>query len=677
MFIYFFSLVAFLGAFLLFIIQPIAGRLTLPVFGGSSMVWTFVMLFFTAILLFGYAYVVWITKLSKRKQFLVHALAILICLIWLAVTFLGKHDLFSGVSFQDIQRTPSISLLFFLFKALAIPSFLLATTSSLVQSWYAGLNERKSPYWLYIISNLGSFAGLLAYPFLVEPHLSLKTQQEAWIFGILLYSLSMLAITFLVYKKTLRIEINPAVFKMTLNRGLAWFVLPFISTTAMLAITTHLTYEVSPIPYIWVATLGVYLLSFAVAFIERNWYPKIFFEILLLCLVAAAGSSIFKSFEANYRFIFEFSLLLLFIIDLVCHRELFARRPRPEGLSYFYLMIGAGGVGASVFSAIIAPNIFPDLWEYPFAIIASVFVAVFVLLKSKQAILRFFSILLGVATVGIYIWFYVQTQSRLYGGYEVSTLVKLRNFYGVSRVLKRGNEEPYVLQLVNGQIIHGDQTMAISTEYEPSTYYTRDSGLGLAILGSPNRLKKLPMKIGVIGLGAGTAAAYCGKGDAIRFYEINPQVITVAQEYFTYLSNAEKVGCTVNLVPGDARISLERELKEGKNNEYDVLAVDAFTDDSIPTHLLTSEAIDLYLSHIKPQGAIAIHISNKFLDFTKVLKPMAEAKGLYYQEVNTPKALWALLSMYPLGKDSLIPTGPFPLKHWTDEYSNIFQIFRK
>lgn len=664
-----FPATTFLGAFLLFVAEPMTGKLVLPIFGGSAMVWVTVMLFFTTILFFGYGYVVWLRRLEKKIQFFIH-----ICL--LIISLVGTVFGYLRFTSDTLLTNPILSLLYILISNFALPTFVLATTSVLLQCWYSDLYRLKSPYWLYIVSNAGSLFGLLLYPFLIEPFLSIKTQWEIWIGGFLLFCVLMTWGTVLFYKNVSEKNVKRLSYKATPILRFTWFVLPFISTAAMLSFTTQLTSQVSPIPFVWVATLGVYLLSFVFAFIDTKWYPKWFFEILLLCLVPIVGLLAYGLLAVGYLVVFCFYLFFLFVIDLVCNRALFVLRPSPEGLSNYYLLNGLGGVGASIFTAIIAPNLFTDIWEFPLVIIMAAGVAGIILIKSKFRKIRAISMPFALASGVVFIVLFLRNQDRLFGGNDVTALATMRNFYGVLHVLKKGKSEPYQIQLYNGYIIHGDQTFGVNQEFVPSTYYTRESGLGITILNHPKSIKKMPLKIGTIGLGTGTVATYCGKGSSIRFYEINPQVITVAENYFTYLSNAKKNGCNVEIVQGDGRTSLTNELKKDRKNNFDVLIVDAFTGDTIPTHLLTEEAIDLYLSNLSEEGVIAVHVSNKYLDLAPVLKSEASIKKLYFQLVEKMGASWVILSRSIFGSESFLP-GVSTVKPWTDDYSNLFQVLRK
>jgi len=357
---------------------------------------------------------------------------------------------------------------------------------------------------------------------------------------------------------------------------------------------------------------------------------------------------------------------------LVCHRELFRSRPKPEYLSIYYLIISLGGVVASIFVGIVAPKFFGGVWEYPITLAAAVLVGAFVLFRNSDLSYRIHAGVFGILVlvlIGLLFsnsWKYVE-RGRI-------TVASFRNFYGVINIFKNQDQKPFMLDLYNGDTSHGTQIIGGSDEKVPTSYYAHEEGLGWAILNHPKRVSKSTMHLGVIGLGAGTTAAYCGEGDYLRFYEINPQVIKVSKEYFTYISNAEQSGCKVEIVEGDARLSMEGELKSGQEIKFDVLAVDAFSSDNIPVHLLTSEAMDLYSNHLAEGGVIAFHISSRYFNFGPVLEAMAAEKGLYFNDIRGRNSRWVLMSSFSTGPKSYIPAKEnIKIRPWTDDYSNVLQ----
>lgn len=672
----FFSLVTFISSFLLFLVQPLVGKILLPDFGGVSSVWTTIMMFFMMILLVGYIYVVWLSKQAKRKQLFLHAIIVFVVALVTFTIFIKKNSFFSLAQIHIDNNFPVLTLVIILTQVLALPCFLLATTSTLLQSWYSKIFPNKSPFSIYIFSNLGSLLGLLSYHYLVSPYYSLNQQQFLWISGFVLYILLIyLAIFFSSGRIKKTKEAAQIVGKIKKSVFFIWFILPFISTTVMLTLTTYLTLSISPIPFVWIATLSIYLLSFILAFIEGDWYPREFYTLFMLFLVIVL--SIFSSgfLDLKYSFYLPFSLFALLIINLVLHRELFMSKPRKENLTYFYLAIALGGIAASIFTGIIAPIIFTEIIEYPLILIAVTITGIVILFKNPSSTFRLHTSIFGVVTVLLTAWLFIFSWKWTYESDNLKIISSMRNFYGIVHVLKSGNKAPYLLEIMNGNIEHGNQEIGGSQEDIPTTYFAKDSGLGIAILNHANSLKKLPLRIGVIGLGAGTTAAYCNRNSYIRFYEINPQVIDVARRYFTYLKNAENRGCKVDIIEGDARLSLTKELILGEKGKFDILAVDAFTDDSIPIHLLTAEAIKLYLFHLNVDGIIAFNVTNKSLNLWLELQTLAEKDGLYFNRITSNYSEWVLLSRYSTGSESYIPKNSI-VKEWTDNYSNILQILK-
>lgn len=669
-----FTVTTFIGGTLLFVIQPMVGKLVLPVFGGVSSVWTTVMLFFTTIVLLGYVYVVWITKRPKNIQLLVHGILIIVSLIWVGINYLSGHSFFPVSGYSPSAFIPAFSLLVLLLKTLGLPCFLLATTSALLQIWHTYSHPGKSPYWLYTVSNTGSLTGLLIYPFILEPHLTLKAQQLTWTFLFAVYGLLLFFVIYITRGAQKTVASDTKKFKIGLSRHLGWFALPFVATGAMLAFTNQITQVIAPVPFVWIATLGIYLLSFILAFVGGKWYSRKFYGLVLICLIAVL--TLFTSGFIYFRiqFVFILSLTTLFAVDLVCFKELFRRRPDAEGLGLYYLMIALGGVAASVFVGVAAPSLFPDIWEYPLVLAGATFISAFVLFRKSDSAFRIHTGVFGILIITLIAWMFFYPSKSAMGRQMFETVARFRNFYGVLQVRKSGNSLPYSVELWSGSTMHGAQTIGGSGETTPTTYYSRDSGLGYAIVNSPGSLKRDSLRIGVIGLGTGTTAAYCDKGDTIRFYEINPQVVEASRKHFTFLANAEKSGCKVEIALGDGRISLEEELSAGKKGGFDVLAIDAFTDDAIPTHLLTREAVNLYLSHLADGGILAVHITNRYFDLGPELGAIAAERGLYFNDFGTQMSRWILISGFPTGPRSYIGTlENIKTSPWTDDYSNVFE----
>lgn len=368
------------------------------------------------------------------------------------------------------------------------------------------------------------------------------------------------------------------------------------------------------------------------------------------------------------------------MMNLICHAELFRTRPAAKSLVPFYVAISLGGVIASLFCAVLAPTVFPDLWEFPLSLLFAIFVYLLVMLSESEHWLQEIQHLVISVIIMILALIQFQTLYQTEGvDPDANNIYKSRNFYGVLKISDELIESGgYYRSLVNGSILHGNQIINGTDDFVPTSYYQRDSGAGLVIDGSPQRKSKQPMRLGVIGLGSGTMAAYCQPGDYLRFYEINPEVVKLSENYFTYTAHCKKIGGMLDVILGDARLSLEKELVGGNSQKFDVLVVDAFTDDAIPIHLLTKEAIKLYSAHLADRGVLAFHISNRYLSLDKILDQESAMLGYYVNKQVTADSNWYLASPSPLKTPlvfSTVPADP-KINLWTDDYSDILQILK-
>ena len=667
-----FSCAAFIGAYLLFVVQPMVGKLLLPTFGGVSSVWTTVMLFFTGILLLGYGYVAVLNRYISRVERIIHGFVVFSAAGLIVRALFVSHGSFFGVITTPAGNLPVLPLLLLLGMSLALPCFVLATTSVLLQHWHTKLLPEKSPYYLYIISNIGSLFGLLSYPFLIEPHLTLRMQQNSWNWGFIIYVVLM-GIIIVCSRPRIRAHQTKETQVFSMNTSMiGWFLYPLVGTLAMLAFTSQLTSLVSSMPFIWVATMGVYLLSYVVAFIEGDWYPRTFYATLLLSILVVVTAFISRYIRLGYQVLLPVSLVSLFIIDFVCHRELFRIKPHPKHLSAYYFIIALGGFSASVFIGIVAPLVFPDYWEYQLVILATGIIGIYMLLTQTSRSLRIHGIVYGgfVLFISAAMFFFTSTSEK----YTYTVIKQARNFYGMHTVMRSGSGKTRTVVLMNGHTIHGLQEIGGSREGEPTTYYVRESGMGQAIQNHPKRLQNQPMHIGVIGLGVGTTAAFCNRGDYMRFYEINPQIVDISKRDFTYLTNAQKAGCTIDIVLGDARVSLQRERDSGESMKFDILVVDAFVGDTVPIHLLTKEAISLYMSRIQDGGIVAFNVGNNFLDIGAVLSANIQGEHIFMSREDSP---WFLMTRTPIsGINWTLPAVNNKIRLWTDQYSNVYEILR-
>ena len=681
-----FAVTIFLSAFLLFEVQPIVAKIILPWFGGSAAVWTTCMLFFQLVLLAGYIYADLTSRLlSPRTQGLLHTALLLLALITLP---LNPSAAWAPAGDGD----PVWRIAFVLAASVGLPYFLLSTTGPLLQAWYARAEKEALPYRLYALSNLGSMLALISYPFLVEPNFILGAQTSAWSWGFAAFALMCAALALGNLRANtqgidndehgITAPANPARPAKSLQAF--WALLAACASVLLLAITSHLTQNVAPIPFLWVLPLVLYLLSFILCFEGRGWYRRGPFVLLLVLGIAGICASILTgpSHPAIFRVIGMYAATLFFAC-MVCHGELAALKPHPRYLTSYYLMLSLGGALGGVFVALIAPRLFRDTWELPLGLTAVVALVLAVMYRDPQspmyrggARLRWaIGIVLLLSVAGVLGKSYVESGREAH--------VMLRNFYGWLRVSDAGSGIYEERRLTHGTITHGMQFMAPERSRWPTTYYGRNSGAGLAVaeLG-----RTAFLKVGVVGLGTGTFSAYGRKGDSFRMYEINPQVLALATAEFTFLRDARDAGTAVEVVLGDARLSLQAEPPQ----QFDLLVLDAFSSDSIPVHLLTREAFALYFRHLSPRGVLAVHISNRYLDLKPVLKEAARYFGKEARIVDSEaidyigvySSDWILVAQDAkiFEAESLMVSAvkfeAAPIRMWTDDFSDLYQILK-
>ncbi len=677
----------FLSAFLLFQIQPIAGKHMLPYFGGSSSVWATSLLFFTGMLFFGYLYAYLLCRLPEKKQVLVHFTVVMCATLASLAMLLAWRSLFPTMEWTIASLlSPWLQLLFALAFSIGLPYFLLSTTGPLLQYWY-GITEKREPYKLYALSNIGSFLALGSYPFLVEPNSTVPVQDGIWLGLFLVYA----ALAALVCNRFFRSQRDIPTYKSdlstdksdlyvevgTISRGrkVAWVVLAALPSFLLVATTTQITQLVAPLPLLWIVPLSLYLVTYILAF--SGYGRGVFTWFLLLAFAIAAYEYHGTGYaESTWRVISD--TLLLFFCGLYCHAQLYANRPDTRSSSLFYLCLSFGGMIGALLASVVAPLIFPDLWEFPIgialaALVAITFVPSSLASRIQPGYLRATKILLLCSIL-------VAAYSLVSEGDEREVLVRYRNFYGTALVY----QTPELKVLLNGGTIHGVQMRDAHFEFIGATYFSARSGIARAImdryLAHPDRT----LNIGITGLGAGAISAYCGSGDTYVYYEIDPSIEKVAREHFSYLSRCKGV----EVRTGDARILLEQERRRGETNDFDVLAMDAFNDDTIPVHLITKEAIQLYLEHIQEDGIIAINTSNRLLDIAPVIVSTAEELGLSWLIVITDgsdditewPSEWVLLSKNPdTFKSDTFTNLPRRIpesrpRPWTDDYSDILSV---
>ncbi len=675
----------FLSAFLLFQVQPLVGKLVLPWFGGSAGVWTTCLLFFQLLLLLGYLYAhVVVRHLSHRGQVRLHGGLLLAALLTLP---LRLHPLFRPADGAE----PLARLLALLLLTVGLPYLLLSTTGPLVQAWVA--RRGQVPYRLFALSNLASMLALLSYPLVVEPFVPLRAQSWLWSAGFVGFAV----LVFTMARRNAQAQPLEQV-KLEPEAGPAaglkvlWIVFAAVPSMLLMVVTTHLSTNVAPIPFLWVLPLALYLLSFILCFEGTRWYRRGLFLGLLPVLLALMTLSLKPNFRwvdyhvwalnaaAGWLGTVRGQVLLfsagLFVSCMMAHGELARRRPHPRFLTGFYLRISLGGALGGCFVALLAPRLFSTYLELPLSLIAAAAVAGLALVWDSGPLGRcrpfaagaWFLLALGIGfhTLGLN-----RDASRI-------TVAQDRNFYGTLAVYD--NPEQTWRTLAHGTTTHGGQFLDPAQAHNPATYYSRDSGVGLAIASLP----EAPRKLGVVGLGSGSLAAYGRPGDRIRFYEINPLVEPFARRYFTFLGQSR---AAAEVVLGDARLRLEAEPSQG----YDLLAIDAFSGDAIPVHLLTREAFALYFRHLAPGGILAVHISNKYLNLKPVVRASVDAFGQAARVVDTESdveagsygSTWVLITQDAAffnrsafqNNEDLQPLPAASLL-WRDDFSNLFRVLK-
>jgi len=672
-----FAITVFLGALLIFQVQPILGRYILPWFGGGPGVWTTCLLFFQLLLLGGYAYAHWLaTTLRPAKQRIVHISLLGISLLALPIApnpEVWKHA---------IEGDPTWHILALLIVSAGLPYLTLSATAPLVQRWFHDLYPSRTAYRLYAVSNAGSLLALISYPTIVEPLMRLDQQNLIWS---LLYGLFALCCAYCAWQirkvpaSSLTEELAPP---QTVSKRLTWLALSAIGSALLVATTNQLSQEIAVVPFLWILPLTIYLLTFILCFESENWYRRKAFSFLLAIAIPAAAVAMAAGGLLPIALQIAIYCGALFIACMVCHGELYNTRPDAAEATGFYLWVAAGGALGGIFVAVIAPRIFNDYWEYAISLACCAIAAIVVWAVAgwRPDTTRPTAFLAPppALVLSIVILAYAVDSSG-----DPSATLTMRNFYGVLRVSEEGQGRDRIRILTHGRTEHGTQYLDPERALEPTTYFGSASGIELAFDLHPRRLANEPIYAAIVGLGAGTMAAYGRDGDTFRFYELNPQVIDVAGKDFTYLSDSD---ADIEVVAGDARVRLEEEIANDEATRFDVLAIDAFSSGAIPLHLLTAEAADVYGQRLKDDGILAFHITNRFLDLTPVVNGIADRLGLKAIRISTPgsepganAAVWMLLTKNeaflndPRVQRAVdVSSDPSTLR-WTDDYAGLWQ----
>lgn len=654
-----FRLAIALGAFLLFLVQPLIARFILPWFGGGPTVWTGCMLFFQVALLAGYAYshlvIRWLGPIRAAK---LHG-------VWLVASLLFL-PLIPSEQWQPEAGSGAVAgILLVLVMTVGLPYLVLSTTGPLIQSWFVHVFPQRSPYRLFALSNLGSLVGLFAYPFLFEPWLKLSTQAWGWSALFLLYALACAGCLILAIRKNdiaapstdlpspesnSTHEFESMSSYQQVLRVLFWLVLAFVPSLLLVATTAQISQEVAVVPFLWTLPLGLYLLSFVICFDRPRWYHRGFWGVAMVVTLILAVGCLYAGPKARLGFQLMFYCGALFTVCVSCHGELVRLKPNPQQLTLFYLCLSIGGALGGLFVALVAPIIFADYWELSVAyFIAPVIMLLAWSFAGRKRLrasrrLQFAVVCGGLLTLvwGGVLWIegvsahnllayniekkgwikgFVETAPRFLRVYQPSVYFQDRDEYGVLKV----THGAWGMELVNGRILHGVQPWDEEHRMKPTSYYSDRSGLGVAMEHYLLQLpQEQPRKVGVIGLGTGAIAAWGEAGDQYTFYELNPNVKRVAEDYFSYLNDTP---ADQQVVLGDARLALERELERQGTRGYQLLVLDAFSSDAIPMHLLTREAMDVYLQHLATDGILAVHVSNRFLNLPPLVRNLAEDAG--------------------------------------------------
>ena len=696
------------------------------------------LVFFQVLLLAGYTFAHLLSRWALRRQAVVHTVLVLAACLTLPII--------ADVSWKPFGDTdPSQRILLALAATIGLPYFVVSTSGPLVQSWFsrvhAGEPRQARVYRLFALSNLASLAALVAYPFVVEPYASLRGQALGWSVGFGVFAVLVIALAWRNARQpmgqatssarssvALAAQAHKVQALPTFSRHLLWLLLAALGTVMLLAITTHITQNVASVPFLWIIPLALYLLTFILCFDSHFWYRRALFwpAVLVLAPLMAWGLGIKLAVLTIYQAIPLFGVGL-FAVCMLCHGELVRARPEPVHLTRFYLMVSLGGALGGLLVGVVAPRVFDGYFELPLALCAACLVVcglardwitnrlvlfaaaalavwgvlawalgdtpaaalpllvlplgglLALLLTLRMRSVRFASGLLAVMAMMACAYY---SLLFVYSG-QSTTVLATRNFYGELRV-RNVPSDPPMRTLSHGVILHGLQMAKPELSRVPTSYYGETSGVGIAV----GKMKTSGQRIGVIGLGVGTMAAYGTPGGTVRFYEINPEVLHIARTEFTYLEDSAS---KVETVLGDARLMLEREAQEGDFQNFDVLVIDAFSSDSIPVHLITREALAVYQRHMKPGGVIAFHTSNRFLNLGPVVAQLAQNAGLQAIEIlDEPptKEFWLSKSTYVLVTSNQsflndpevrareVPIVPVPgLPLWTDDYNNLFKIF--
>ena len=692
-----FAGITLLSAFLLFQTELIVAKYILPWFGGTPAVWNTCMLLYQSVLLLGYLYSHWLcSRMNGERLRRIHARTLVIVLAVFVIAVIAWGSPLTPAQHWKyfLADFPVLHILTVLAFAVGIPFFLLSTTGPLIQHWYSQAYPERSSYRLYAVSNLGSLLGLLGYPFLLEWALPVRKQAFLWTVLFTLFLALYAAQNWASGSRAASIKQldEPKKNKVRPSRFALWCALSACGSVMLLATTNLISQKISSNPFLWVIPLCIYLLTFTICFESSRWYSRpVFFSLYLIAVGLIARMA---TYEAEMDAVRQMSVYcgLLFVVCMVCNGELERLKPPAQEATPFYLSIALGGALGGAFVVLLAPHLFHGYYEFYLAVLATGLLILRVALSgwrpgsstdagttsSRDVALR---ATLATATIAalFLIAFVVRTTTKQ----EALDVLHMRNFFGVKRVYDMDN----IRYFQHGAITHGGQYLTASTQMEPILYYSQHTGVGMLLKNYrriTGRGESDPLRIGVVGLGAGGLAPYNGPHDVMRFYEIDPQVVRLVEGDHPTFTYVQKSFGKVDIVLGDARLSLEAEKNRNELQRYDIFVMDAFGGDAIPVHLLTSEAMELYLQHLKgPDSVIAVNISNRVLDLTPVLRALSAKWGLSLNHVGSFGGIdWVLLSRNKKILEDSVLYRPFPWPKdapvlWTDDYSNLLSVLKK
>lgn len=677
-----------LSAFLLFQIQPMIAKVILPLFGGGAAIWTACLLFFQGLLLLGYLYA---HGLSQIKQFK-HQLLIHGSLLLLSTLTLPTALSVSAMSIETLSSTPLSDIIWLLATAIGLPYFTLSATGPLIQRWQGLAKTDTLPYKLYSVSNVGSLVALISYPFLFEPWFTLSSQGQLWSLSYGVLVLLFMALIGHLFKQHHSISLNMASEKAEKSAQspiipVLWLLLSALGVMLLVSTTNAMTQNIPPVPFLWILPLCLYLITFIICFHSPQWYVRWYWLALFILSAFAAVLMFFIGSQFDLLSQTLVYAFILFTACMICHGELVNLKPDTVRLTQFYLFMSLGGFLGSVFVSIIAEQIFVQFTEFPLAIwlTLAAFIVCFSIenkpLKIKKWLINS-GLVTSLALLGA---LFIEMQIQ----FDKHDVAKVRNFYGLLKVVDVEINGEQERRLIDGTTSHGTQSLAPSQSQVAKSYYRKDTGVALALEKLlPVGLAFEPLNVGIIGLGAGTLAAYGKPQEYYKFYELNPAVKDFAQQHFSYLKDSKAI---TDIAIGDGRAILQKELKEYGSQAFDVLVVDAFSGDAIPTHLLTQEAFELYWQHIKRKGILALHISNTHLDLTALTRSLASTvnkQAIYIKTQadnnNENDAQWVLitnnqqfLSSYSV-RQFITPWPENAMKEvlWTDDYTNLLSVLK-